>query len=123
VQRVRYEDRRIRAELEERGSPFKIDKALQDILICTKFSHWKYEKELRIIVPLEETAMEGSMHFYRFSENLHLAEVILGPKCSESLDAVRRLIRTQYPDAVVFRARLGFKFFNVVPDKRTMAQR
>jgi Protein of unknown function (DUF2971) len=122
AQRVRYEDRRIRAELEERGSPFKIDRELQDLLICTKFRHWQYEKELRVIVPLEEVVKEGPLHFYLFNDNLQLAEVILGPKCSESLDAVRRLARTQHPHVVVFKARLGFKFFNVVPDKSTVAR-
>ena len=123
VQKIRCEDRRIGTELEKRRNPFKIDKSLQDLLICTKFRHWQYEKELRVIVPLKQAIKEGLMHFYLFNDSLQLAEVILGPKCGELLDAVRRLTRTQYPDAAVFKARLGFKFFNVVPDKRTVAQR
>ena len=123
AQKVRYEDRRIRAELDERGSPFQIDSMLQELLICTKSRHWQYEKELRVILPLKEATKEGPMHFYAFNHDLQLVEVILGPKCSKSLDTMRQLTRTQHPHAVVFNARLGFKFFNVVPDRRTVARR
>lgn len=123
AQKVKYEDRRILAKLEEQGNPLKLDKTLQDLLLCTKFRHWQYEQELRVIVPLKQAVQEGSLYFYPFNDNLQLVEVILGPLCSESLNAVRRLTRTQYPHAVAFKARLGFKFFKVVPDERTVPRR
>ena len=120
ARKVKYEDRRIRAKLDEQRNPLKLDKTLQDLLLCKKFRHCQYEQEIRVIVPLKEAVKDGQMHFYPLNDNLQLTEVILGPLCSESLDAVRRLTRTQHPHAVVFKARLGFKFFKVVPDERTV---
>ena len=120
IQKVQYEDRRIRDELGEETDPLNIDEEIQKRLVGTKFSHWKYEEEYRVFVPLKNALKEGMMHFCNFDQNLQLAEVILGPQCNLSLDAVRQLMRERYPHAVAFKARLAYKSFKVVPDKRTV---
>lgn len=120
AQKVRYKDERLLAQLGEEGEPATIDKKLQKLLLCTKFRHWHYEEELRVFVPLEEAMEEGRLHFCPFDKDLQLAEVILGPQCSLSLDAVRHLTEAIYPKVVTFGARLAFKFFKVVPQERTV---
>jgi hypothetical protein len=85
-----------------------------------KFIDWKYEKEYRLFLPLENTFREGDLYFYPFGHDLHLAEVILGPRCSLSIDAVRRLIQTQYPHAATFQARTARQHFAIVPEDETV---
>lgn len=121
AQEVRYEDERILAELQETGEPMTIGQDLQELLLCTKFRHWHYEQEWRVFVSLEDLPKEGNLHFYPFDENVQLAEVILGPQCQLSLDAVRKLTWVLYPNVSVIKARLAYKFFKVVPDEATVA--
>lgn len=120
VQKVQYKDKRIRDELGDRKTPLKIADKFQKQLVRTKFSHWEYEEEYRVFVPLKNTLKEGMMRFCNFDQNLQLAEVILGPQCNLSLKTVRQLTRKHYPHAVAYKARLAFKSFKVVPDARTV---
>lgn len=84
-------------------------------VLTTKYQHWKYENEVRVFVQLDHSTTERGLFFYSFSENLELREVILGPLCELPLATVRNFVRRTCPDALVIRARLGFKSFNVVP--------
>lgn len=119
VEQVKYEDERILRNFGT-GDPHRLDTALQELLRCTKYSHWRYEEEFRRFVSLKDTIKEGSLHFYPFDDSLQLREVILGPQCNLSPDAVRRLTPAHYHNAVTFKARLAVKFFAVVPDEGTV---
>lgn len=115
--RVTYSDKRVRFDLEAMASNPSI---MQDLLL-TKYSHWAYEEESRIFVELDHKTAERGLYFYEFSEDLRLAEVILGPLCEISLDRIRDLVQQLYgEDIQVFRARLAFKSFNVVPKQSTL---
>ncbi len=118
AQKVCYKDERVLTSFEEAGG--QLDERLKDVLLRTKFDHWRYEEEFRMFVRLDDVLREGRLHFYEFSDNLRLTEVILGPQCSLSLDAVRRLTRTQHRHAVVFKARLAWNSFADVPDECTV---
>ena len=118
--RVKYENERIPVEPGTQGNLLKLDSKLKNLLLLTKFSHWKYEDEYRVFVPLGKADKEGPLHFWPFGQHLELAEVILGPLCSVSLKYVRQLTQSQYPHAVTFQARPAFKSFKVVPDGRTV---
>lgn len=120
AQRVHYEDERLLAQIGEEGDPTGISEELQQLLLRTKFKHWHYEQELRIFVSLEHALKEGRLYFYPFDEDLQLAEVILGPQCDLSLEAVRQLTNSRHPNAVTFAARLALKFFKVVPKEETV---
>lgn len=87
----------------------------------TKYGGWRYEREHRILVPLAGAHREGSLYFFAFSKNLRLAEVILGPACELDLNQVRELVRKRHGKRVdVFKSRLEFKGFHVVPDEHTI---
>ena len=120
TQKVLYEDKRILEKFGENGDPLEIDEETQKRLVRTKFCHWEYEEEYRVFVPLKKAVNEGMLHFCRFDSTLKLAEVILGPQCSLSLDSVRELTQAHHPHAVIFQARLAFKHFKVVPDESTV---
>jgi hypothetical protein len=120
AQKVRYEDERLLAHIGENNELGEIDNELRELLLCTKFRHWQYEEEYRVFLPLEDVPQEGRLHFYSFNQDLQLAEVILGPQCNLSLDAVRELTRTRYSNAVTYQARLAWKWFAVVPQESTV---
>lgn len=120
VEKVQYEDERILAKLDELRDPNELPDDLKRTLLYTKYGHWCYEREYRRFVPLDTAIQEGRLHFVPFGPDLELAEVILGSECLFELNALRDLVRLRYPAAVVFRARLAFKFFHVVPQESTI---
>lgn len=120
LQKVQYEDNRILAELGDDPNPESLAPDLQSLLLCTKSSGWKYEDEYRQFVPLATANAEGRLHFLPFSGELELAEVILGPLCDHSLQAIRDLVSSRHSRATTFSTRLAFKSYKVVPNESTV---
>jgi hypothetical protein len=117
---VSYADERLRAKLGNGKTTPVISESLQKELLRTKFSHWKYEEEVRVIVPLNDAVKEGALHFYRFGADLELIEVILGERCSLDLDEVRAMLARMHKGATAFRTRLAVKWFAIVPNEVTV---
>lgn len=118
VEVVRYDDSKLQA-VADKPNLARIPDALRELLFVTKYSHWSYEQEMRVFVKLEHATKENGMYFYPLSDDLRLKEVILGHLCPTSLlGPIRKLVRALHPDAVVSKARLGFKYFEVKLDNR-----
>jgi hypothetical protein len=64
AQRVKYEDKRILADLGNDEDPSTLSENLQELLRRTKYRHWQYEEELRVFLPLKDTIKIGDLHFY-----------------------------------------------------------
>jgi hypothetical protein len=91
-------------------------------LLITKFHHWTYENEVRVYVALDHKEQQGGSYFMPFSDDLRLAEVIVGPACELPIAEVRTLVRANYVRVPVYKARLAFKWFDVVPDERSVKE-
>jgi hypothetical protein len=115
---VTYEQKRLAGKIGSGVTAIPND--VSDLLLCTKFESWRYEKEWRVLVALSDMIAEGNLHFYRFSKELQLAEVILGSLCSLQIDAVRALVDGHHSDVVTFKTRLASKSFNIVPKESTV---
>jgi hypothetical protein len=100
------------------ADPATRDKFVNE-LITAKCDHWKYEEEIRAIVPIAKTTSEGNIRFFHFDETLRLAEVIIGLECSTSVESVRALVHEKHPNAYVFGTRQAKKWFQIVPDEET----
>ncbi|QHC91394.1 DUF2971 domain-containing protein [Pseudomonas chlororaphis] len=120
VEQVNYQDDRILAALGPASTPGMLSEELQQQLLCTKSGGWRYEEEFRRFVSLNDAAADGPLHFWPICGDIQLAEVILGPLCEEALESVRRKVKQHFPSAVVFKARLAFQSFKIVPDSRTI---
>jgi hypothetical protein len=120
LQKVRYEDQRIRRDLGDSGDTSQLGPQDKQLLLYTKYKHWEYEEEFRSFVPLKDSIKEGRLHFHPFDKDLKLVEVILGHQCDLSLDAVRDLTQRHYQNVTTFKARLAFKSFDVVPNEKTV---
>jgi Protein of unknown function (DUF2971) len=123
VSPVIYTNKRLEAELNKSGDQAVIPEDLQDLLVLTKSDHYMYEQEFRVLLKLEgtkgpglRTTREQGLYFSPFGKDLHLAEIVLGPRSSLSLSAVRKLRDATNPDALVFRARLAHGSFDIVPN-------
>jgi len=120
VDRVDYQSERILAVLGADGDPTWLSPELKLALLRTKYVHWKYEQEFRQFVELKTATPEGRLHYVGFSSNLELAEVILGSECLLDLNAIRSLVQLEHPNVSVYRARLEFKGFHIVPEELTI---
>jgi hypothetical protein len=122
VQFVEYQDKRLLEELDDNDDPFAMPTALQDRLLRTKSHHWQYEEELRRFVNLSATSADRGLLFWPFDEDMRLVEVILGPQSRLDVSDTRVLTLATNPEAVVFRARLAFRSFQVVVDGKSIAR-
>ena len=119
VEKVKYADKRLREKLPDDKDPDYIPSDIRDQLARTKSRDWQYEQELRVLVNLSDASRQGNLYFWPFSQDLRLAEVILGPRCDRRLGDVRSLVARSTSEAVSFKARLAFRSFRVVLDGRT----
>jgi Protein of unknown function (DUF2971) len=114
LQRIEYKDKRVRAALGSDPAKAILTPALQNQLACIKAKAWEYEEEWRRFVDLASTVPEPPLHFVSFDVEMQLKEVILGDRCLQDLNSVRKLVAAQSPSAVAFKARLAYRSFRVV---------
>lgn len=91
---------------------------LLSYLLTTKFLHWQYEREIRMVVPFEQakTNEEDGKHYVVLDEQLVLSEVIIGVSCMNSARAeIENILYGHYGDVYLTCARVADKFFNIVP--------
>jgi hypothetical protein len=117
--KVKYQSDRFVAKFDKPSvSEFELDPKLVEALRCTKYKHWEYESEVRVFVELKHRCTEAGIYFYSFGQQLELREVILGPLCELPLESVKTLVTSLHSGVHVRKARLAFKWFEVVPDER-----
>lgn len=89
-------------------------------LLTTKFSHWRYERESRVFVRLDPTTEdENSLYFYDFSDQMKLSEVIVGINCTVSRTELSNALGDLATSIKCKKARLAFKTFGVVTQRRS----
>lgn len=96
----------------------KRSEALRQRLLYAKFQHWQYEDEVRQIVPLSNRVPEKGMYFLPFSDALRLTQVIVGPRSDVTRDAVEGWLGPLREGVTLTKARLAFKTFRVVTQRR-----
>lgn len=99
-------------EIKKRGG---VTEEFSNRLMMTKYSGWKYEREIRICMPLNECIKADGLFFYSFGEELKLKRLIIGPLCNLRVSDVEKVLPTRH-SLSVFKARLGFKTFSIVRD-------
>ena len=97
-----------------------VTKLIADLLTYTKFESWQYEKEWRILAPLDESDQEGGLYFLPFNRKLRLIEVILGPMCDFSVSKMRELITQHHNGVTTFQARLADRSFRIIAKGSTV---
>lgn len=101
--------------LHDRGA---LNVNLMNKLLRTKFIDWKYEKEVRVSVRLQDRDTITGKYFYNFSNDLQLAEVIAGPLCSVPKDEILDALSSPDASVRIIKARLAFKTFKLVKNQK-----
>lgn len=95
----------------------RIEEETANWLLFTKYEDWRYEQEARIYTKLKDRDPETGLYFADFDKQIVLREVIAGPLCAVTEQALRDA--TGPTTEVKFtRARLAFTTFRVVTDQR-----
>jgi DUF2971 family protein len=81
-----------------------------------KYEGWKYEDEVRVIVPLEEKHASG-YYFADFEGNMELKEVILGPRSNTTISQVKKHLCSYKTKVMVFKSRIAFTKYEVIRNK------
>jgi hypothetical protein len=86
-------------------------------LLTTKFYHWNYEKEHRIIIPIKNLTSENGLYFESFSNKVKLKEVIIGCQSKLTQSDVLKEFKMK-PDSVrIINTRSAFRQFKIVWDR------
>ncbi len=115
---VEYTNQRIPVRYKGSDQRNGLDSTFANRLLRTKFVHWRYEDEVRVFVPLDPGHTEAGLFFRPFSSALVLREVVLGPLCPHGVLEMHDLVAAMRPRVRVLRARLAFRSFSVVVDRR-----
>ena len=83
-------------------------------LLTTKFRHWQYEDEVRLVIRLEHAEMDGAFYFLPFCPALILREVIIGVRSTLTPDDVQGKLRVADRGVTITQARLASRSFKVL---------
>lgn len=100
-------------DLLKSGDLKRADEAMLDLL-RTKYSHWRYEREARLLISLEEADPISGLFFSDFGTQLALREVIVGHLSVVSRSEMANALGDLCDQVQVRKARLAFKSFRVV---------
>lgn len=86
--------------------------------LTTKYSHWSYEKEVRVMAELNDKDPDTGLFFAPFSTELAIAEVIVGHCASISRGELADALGSLSSKVKVRKARLAFGTFKVVEQRK-----
>lgn len=94
------------------------DSDLSHMLLTTKYEHWAYEDEVRMLLKLTDTTQEDGKYFLPYCDALKLREVVIGPRCNLTKEHVLQIISGKNQKVKVTKSRLAFQSYRVITDKR-----
>jgi len=116
---VNYSRKRLVVAAEKFQHAAEIDIETLTRFLFTKYSHWKYENEMRSFVTLDEKDPDTNLYFCEFSDSLRLSTVIVGAQSSITRIALNEALGELSKDVKTFKARLAFNSFRVVRQRNS----
>jgi hypothetical protein len=86
--------------------------------VFTKYWHWRYESEARMLVKLQHAISEDGLFFAPFGDKLRLTTVIAGTLASVTRRELHDALGNLATSVAVFKARLAFGTFRIVRQRR-----
>ena len=86
-------------------------------LITTKYKHWEYEQEVRMIIRLEHAVKDRGLYFLPFCNALKLRDVIIGARNEMLPEEVSSKISNQDFKIQINKSRMAFRSFRIVINK------
>lgn len=114
---VSYSRKRLVADAQKFRTPDQFSEETALRFLFTKYSHWKYEQEVRCFVSLEDKDPKTGLFFADFSEDLYLREVIVGAQADITRSELDAALGDLGSEVKCMKARLAFKTFRVVQQR------
>jgi hypothetical protein len=111
---VSYEPARLNDLLEPETLERDADRALVQRLATTKFMDWAYEKEWRILINLDVPDPATGLHFFDFTPDFELRQVLIGARCSATPGDIRDQVYANTSEVEIFKVRAAFGDFKMV---------
>jgi|TARA_B110000908_G_C10196893_1_gene423386 hypothetical protein len=93
-------------------------------LLTTKFDHWHYEREHRLIIELKKYSLDSKgLRFEEFSNDMVLKEVYIGCKADLSFDDITTAYQHRDKSVIVKITRPSFRDFRIVWDQNKKSVR
>lgn len=86
-------------------------------LLAMKFSHWRYEGEVRCFVSLNNMDASSGHYFFDFSTELKLKQVLVGAEANIARDDIEKSLGKDNAHVERFKTRAAFKTFHVVRNR------
>lgn len=109
---VRYVSERLHPNLSTENFFQSVGPGQMTDLFATKFIHWSYEEEVRLLIRFSESVMDYGPVFHPFSASMRLKQVIVGSRSKIRVPDVEVAIADR--NVEVFKTRLAFQRFEVV---------
>lgn len=116
TKRVSYQGKRLEADAKRQLGTASED-TLGYRLLTTKYRHWRYEDEVRMIIRLEHAATDGELHFLPFGPALQLREIVTGARCKLASAELRAIVASDDRAIKVVKGRLAFRSFSIVRNR------
>lgn len=94
------------------------DPKKQEKILTTKFKHWDYEQERRMIVSLSNNRSINGLVFENFSPDMILKEIYIGCRSSLSFSDIQNRCEPGERKVLVKHTRPAFKDFRIVWDRK-----
>lgn len=115
---VRYRRQRLKADFPALTGTKEESQAELKRWFTTKFVHWKYEQEVRAFLILTNMVPEEGLYYVDFDEATQLREVIVGDSSDLTRADINEALGDLAPTVEVFKARLAFRSYRVVRQRR-----
>ena len=114
AEEVTYRDKRLEWKLDKHKPQFGLSNDDIRKILLTKFVDWKYERERRILLPLEGSGPDDKgLYFQPFNKQFVLREVLLGDRCTLKAKDIVPLIGKPEQSVSVRKIRSGFGEFRM----------
>jgi len=120
IARVQYSSRRVPVKMEHLLNASKIDRFEIQKWFLTKYSHWKYENEVRILVKLGQR-FDNGLYFAPFSDEMKLIKVIVGSQSKVTREQIRSALGGLSQHVTMFKTELSKNSFKVIRLEREEA--
>lgn len=112
---VRYVSERLYPNITPENFLEQIGEQQMVDLFATKYIHWSYEEEVRLLVNFREAVVKDQPVFHEFSGSMQLREVIVGPRSNIRVSDIVAEVADK--EVEIFKARIAFQRFEVVRQK------
>ncbi len=92
-----------------------VDGTTARAMIYSKYSHWRYENEVRMWAYLHEKS--GHHYFHTFGEALQLKEIVVGVNSAVTRRRIVELLGHQSQGVAIMKARRAYDEFRMVADE------